>query len=440
MSLRLKIAAAFTLLALNAPLQAETPEPVSGFVPEWVPPAMHRLCELYRSGSRPQLPALVNTLRRPIVDAKIERSEAQMVRARFTDATGFTANVTTTLPGEERQRVLFVGSEDRPDQRPWDGRPVPIFMLVAGADCVPASGDVVVFDDDGRPDRLVRLTGRNLEAEREEDLNPPVPEAPDPGGIRVVHVDTGVAYDLPEIAARLARDEEGRILGYDFADEDDRPYDRDPGQPALFARQHGTGVASVLLAEAGEAALVPFRYPGNDAAGLARLPAEAARRQVRIVMLPIAGYRSELWQPFAEAAAAHPDILFIVSAGNDGRDIGEEPIYPAGFGVENMLVVTSAEQDGHLARGANWSEEFVDLAVPAERIDILSPTGMRALGSGSSYAVSRVAALAVRLLTRAPELDTAALKAAILQRAEALPETETRLVSGGWLRNPAAEP
>lgn len=55
---------------------------------------------------------------------------------------------------------------------------------------------------------------------------PRVPPGIDPGGRTVALVGNGVDYRRPEIAARLARDGEGEIVGWDFLDGDRRPFDR----------------------------------------------------------------------------------------------------------------------------------------------------------------------------------------------------------------------
>ena len=60
------------------------------------------------------------------------------------------------------------------------------------------------------------------------------------------------------------------------------------------------------------------------------------------------------WRSFEQAAAKHPEMLFVVSAGNNGRDIDTRPVYPAALKLANMITVTSAGADGRLARGSNW--------------------------------------------------------------------------------------
>ena len=53
---------------------------------------------------------------------------------------------------------------------------------------------------------------------------PRVPPGVDPGGVAVAIIGSGIDYTRPEIAARLARDGEGEIIGWDFVDNDRRPF------------------------------------------------------------------------------------------------------------------------------------------------------------------------------------------------------------------------
>ncbi|MDQ4059725.1 MAG: S8 family serine peptidase [Pseudomonadota bacterium] len=418
--------------AVTAPAVAQD---LSKALPGWAPEAARRICEAYRHEPL-SLERLVALLGQPVADQSFEREHDQLMRARLVLADGDVVTVVASLFGTERQRVVLIGAS----RRHAEETPTPVFDISVAPDCTLALAEALAFDDSGKPDRILRFSGPNLAQEQTELLNPPVPPGADPGGIRVAQVDTGVAYDLPEIASRLARDGSGRILGWDFRDNDDRPYDRDPGQALLFARQHGTGTASVLLTEAKEASLIPFRYPGHNAEALGRIPHEAARRGARIVTMSLGTSRPELWKPFVEAVQRHPEILFVVSAGNDGRDIDADPVYPAAFRLDNMVVVTSAEADGRIARGSNWGARNVDLAVPAERIPILSPSGAKVLGSGPSYAAPRVAALAARVLAKNPALTTDKLKRAILAHVKPMPKGELRLVRVGWIPDPTAAP
>ncbi|ASJ75235.1 S8 family peptidase [Granulosicoccus antarcticus] len=248
--------------------------------------------------------------------------------------------------------------------------------------------------------------------------DPPLPPA-EPltlsGSVRVTLVDSGVNYQLPAINARLARQEDGTLVGYDFWDMDKLPYDASPDAQGRVQR-HGTRTASVLLREAPFVELVPYRYPRPDMRRMAELLDHAARHQVRIIGMPLGGNRQEDWQAFAVAAQEHPDMLFIVSAGNNGRDIDQQPVYPAALDLPNMLVVTSADDFGLLADGVNWGRGSVDYMVPAEFVPVTRFDGSPSFASGSSYAVPRVAALAARLIRDKPSLSVAQLLTLIRNR------------------------
>ena len=304
----------------------------------------------------------------------------------------------------------------------------PEVMAVAGSDCLIADARRLIYDAAGRPEAIEMLGPDLAPTGDSEPLNPPAPVGVDPGGVTVALVDSGVNYLLPQIAAGLARDADGRLLGYDFWDMDDRPFDANPARSPFFPQRHGTRVASVILAEAPGARLIPYRYPRPDPARMADLIAHAAANGARIVNLAMGSNRKDHWDGFVAGVRAHPDVLFVVSAGNDGRDLDRRPVYPAAFDFPNMLVIASADGFGEPAPGSNWGKATVDLLVPGERIAVIDFHGQPAVASGASFAAPRVTALAARLLAEHPEWRAAELKAAIIARAR-LVDAEGRLTS-----------
>jgi hypothetical protein len=324
------------------------------------------------------------------------------------------------------------------DQRQPNGSLRPLATTLAGSDCAVFHGRLIRYDAEGLATSL-ELFGADLSVpEAAEPLNPPVPEGRDPGGVAVALFDSGLNYALPPFAERLARDSEGKSLGYDFWDLDERPFDSHPTVSPFFPFRHGTAVASVLLNEAPATRLLPYRYPRPDLGRMANMVEAAAGAGAVIAAMPMASDNPADWRAFAAAAETRPDMLFVVSAGNNGRDIEETPLYPAAFGLENLLVVTSAETDGSLAAGANWGAESVDLMVPAENLPVIDFTGAPDRGSGSSYAVPRVAALAARLLAAHPDWRAPQLKAAILARAQPPQGDAAGRVRHGFIADPAA--
>jgi subtilisin family serine protease len=286
----------------------------------------------------------------------------------------------------------------------------------------------------------IELLGADLApSDLTEPLNPPVPAGRDPGGVAVALFDSGLNYTLPTFAGRLARDAGGKALGYDFWDMDERPFDNNPAGSPFFPARHGTAVASVLLQEAPEARFLPYRYPRREMSRMADMIEAAAGAGARIVAMPMGSNRRKDWEAFAAAARAHPEMLFVISAGNNGRDIDEAPVYPAALPLDNFLVVTSSDDLGRLAPGSNWGRESVDLMVPAEKIYAVDFDGAPQQASGSSFAVPRIAALAARLLADHPGWQAPELKAAILARALPPPGDGHSPVRHGWVADPAKE-
>ena len=340
-------------------------------------------------------------------------------------------------PRGVRRRIMASYAEPSPSGRR------PVLLAVADGECNVVAGRRLAYDDDGAA-RSIEYLDRDLEhAVQVEPLNPPAPALPaaregTPSGMRVALVDSGVNYLLPEIASRLARDADGGLVGFDFWDLDARPFDANPAGSAFHPQRHGTRTASLILEEAPVAELVPYRYPRNHMSRMPDLVEHAAAADVRIMNVSMGSRSHSDWIDFESAARAHAGILFVVSAGNDGVDIDENPVYPASLPLDNLLTVTSSDHSGLPAPGSNWGRESVDLAVPAERILVTGFDGRPREVSGSSYAAARISAFAACLLAAHPEWTARELKSAILSRAARPVGAEREFVGEGTLRNPVA--
>ena len=293
----------------------------------------------------------------------------------------------------------------------------PRLLVLADQDCALREARSIRYQD-GHAVSLQLWDGQFQPKGAAFPMNPPIPKGEDSGQVAVALVDSGVNYLLPAIARHLARDAQGTPLGFDFWDMDPRPFDAHPVRSAFFPQRHGTRTASIIIREAPQTRLVPYRYPRPDMQRMKDLIDHAVAAGVRVVNMSLGSNLESQWAAFEYAALMHPDILFVVSAGNNGRDIDLEPVYPASLPLENMLVVSSVAPDGYPADGANWGKNSVDLLVPGERIAALDFLGEAVDVSGSSYAAARVSALASRILLHAPELTALELRERILSLAQ----------------------
>ncbi len=245
---------------------------------------------------------------------------------------------------------------------------------------------------------------------------PPLPPGRDPGGVAIALLTTGIDYTVPEVARRLARDGEGELIGFDLIDNDNRPFGDSRAQTPAHWGGDATALALDLLDPAIGARLVPVRVDPRDPASLARAVAFVARTPARVVVVPMWSPSKEDWQPFRLAVERFPQILFVVAAGDDGKDLDKQPAYPAALGLPNLLVVTAAravaagQLSARLLDTANWGAKTVDAV---------------AVAANSALAAAAAAKAVAALLAREPGLDGAALKQWLFQSSPLEREGET---------------
>ena len=254
------------------------------------------------------------------------------------------------------------------------------------------------------------------------------------GNPRIALVDTGVNYTLPVFWPNVAVDKSGRLIGYDFWDDDPWPYDSDPRRNAFYPTHHGSTVFSVLADEAPESTISLYRFPALEMCRFKELLAHIANTDVRLVNLSMGSNDPDDWHCFAIAAKAMPHVLFVVSAGNNGRNIDEQPVYPASMALANMVVVSSSDNFGMLGAGSNYGPQTVDILVPAEQVSILDHRGAKAKTGGTSYAAPRVTALLARYLAKKPDATPIQMIDLLRKRAIATSEPLSRF---GWIPDPS---
>ena len=417
----------FGIVALAAaPTSSSANEPSS---PEdWLRLAVGSLCgpELRRGLEAQQdLPgAWLISETPPEPTAKALRTEQ-----RFALSGGDELRVSRLQPGGKLRRFTAE------IHRKVEGKLVPLVQAMADPACEILAGRRVQRDADSPIVTLEQLESDLTTVKWREKIQAPWPPGKDPGGPRVALVDSGLAYDLDIFSNRLARGPDGDPLGFDFWDNDPWPYDGDVSRNVFQPIRHGSAVASILVREAPSAALIPLRYPRPDMSRMGALVEYAAAAGARIIAMPLGSRKQEDWRTFQSAMQAHPHVLAIVSAGNDGRNLDDNPLWPAAFDLNNIVVVTSADAFGRLAPGSSWGRSTVDIMLPAENVPVVDFRGAKVRASGTSYAVPRLAALAARILAEAPELTTQALKSRLFARATTSPY-ERDVVAEGWIPDP----
>lgn len=121
---------------------------------------------------------------------------------------------------------------------------------------------------------------------------------------------------------------------------------------------------------------------------------------------------------FEKMSVEHPGVLFVCSAGNNGKALDGTKRYPSGLNLPNMITVGCLDNDGSPASYSNRSSGnfTVDISAPGHRVvsgvgddgDVGNDNG------GTSFATPQVTAAAAMLRTLDPSLSAADIKDILL--------------------------
>ena len=281
----------------------------------------------------------------------------------------------------------------------------------------------------------IEIQSQNIETNKidyKETLNPKIPKGISNNKNIIALIDTGVNYTLPQLHKNIAFQNK-KLLGYDFWDNDNFPFDQDPRNNPFYPRHHGTTVFSVLSREAPKSTIAIYRFPALNMCKFKELIEHIAKNSIRIVNLSMGSSNINDWLCFQEAALKNNKIIFVVSAGNNGFDIDKNPIYPASLKLDNIITVTSSDLNGRVGRGSNIGNISIDFMLPAERVEVIDHRGVKAFTGGTSYAAPRLTAMISRLITANPGISNEDILKILKKRSI---KSNKKVTKYGWIPDP----
>jgi len=269
----------------------------------------------------------------------------------------------------------------------------------------------------------------------------------------VAVIDSGIDYNHPDLADNMWRNPaakrarrtgvdpsggaiSGDIVGWDFVENDERPYD---------LSGHGTHCAGTIGAVGGngkgisgvnkQVSLMAVRFLNASGSG----STTDAIKGIDYAISRGAKVLSNSWGGKGGPNRALRDaivrseqagVLFVASAGNDGTDNDRSPSYPAAFDVPNMISVAATTSADALASFSNYGLKSVHVGAPGLNIYSTKPGGGYQYMSGTSMAGPHVAGLAALLWAKFPKADYAEIKRRILSSGDPLSALDGKTVTG----------
>jgi subtilisin family serine protease len=142
------------------------------------------------------------------------------------------------------------------------------------------------------------------------------------------------------------------------------------------------------------------------------------------------GFSQALQDAIGRANTA--DMLFVAAAGNSNQNNDVTANWPSNYPVANVLAVAATDNRDNKSSFSSFGATTVDMGAPGTNIVSTVRNGAFATFSGTSMATPHVAGAAALVLSRC-NLNTAALKANLMNNVNQIASLAGRTVTGGRL-------
>jgi len=197
--------------------------------------------------------------------------------------------------------------------------------------------------------------------------------------LKVAVIDTGLSLNDPRFAGHICSTEHKDFTGTSLDD----------------VNSHGTHVSGLIVKNAGDGdyCLQIYKYYTDSQSGAVNLKheVEAIREAInnKANIVNMSGGGPEFNEEEALLIKYHPEIIFVVAAGNDGKDldISGNSFYPASLFYGNIEVVMALDREGNRIRSSNYGKKIENKEL-GENVYSYLPNGKMGYMTGTSQATA----------------------------------------------------
>lgn len=126
----------------------------------------------------------------------------------------------------------------------------------------------------------------------------------------------------------------------------------------------------------------------------------------------------------------HPEILFLLPAGNGSTDMDKVPSFPQGI-LANHIINVGASIYGRIAPYSNFGKRTVDALMPTAAVYMPVPHNNFVMSTSTSISGMIITNLSALILEENLELTNPQIKEIIIKTSTSRPELTDKVVSGG---------
>lgn len=264
-------------------------------------------------------------------------------------------------------------------------------------------------------------------------------------GIDITHEDliNNIWHNTGEIPDNGIDDDQNGYIddfsGWNFVDENNIVHNSETTNDEI----HGTSIAGVIAAEkdnnigiagvAPTAKILPIKAFQNGYAFTSDLIQAIDYAEGMGIKIVNCSWESNETNQALMETMEEKNMLFICAAGNGNQDIDQEQVFPASFALQNIIVVSSLNKEGHLSSFSNYGLNTVDVAAPGEEIISTVPGDEYITCSGTSLAAAFISGEAALILSNNPQYSLIALKEQIISSSEHYSTLLDKVIDGNKL-------
>ncbi len=260
-------------------------------------------------------------------------------------------------------------------------------------------------------------------------------------GITVAVIDTGVDISHEDLSGNVwtnakeiagnGIDDDGNgyiddVNGWNFFDDNNKVYN----QATVNEDEHGTHVSGIIAAVkdnskgiagvAPKAKIMPLKVFKNGTAytsDIIEAIEYAESNGAKIVNCSWGTAKDNL---ALKETIQQSKMLFVCAVGNSAANIDTSPVYPASYGLNNVISVASIDKSGKLTSASNYGESSTSVAAPGEDIYSTLPANTYGSRSGTSLAAGFVSGEAALIVSRYGNLTAQEVKQRIMSSSDRL--------------------